>query len=110
MERSDIITKIVKIIIYILFVIFVIMTSLKLSNHSPTLIQIIIAGGSIFIGHQFYISGRLSKLEGKFEMFEKEFRDVKTELKNFRDEFTDFKHEMKHELRLINKSLSRITY
>ncbi len=62
MERSDIITKIVKIIIYILFVIFVIMTSLKLSNHSPTLIQIIIAGGSIFIGHQFYSPPRVRQV------------------------------------------------
>lgn len=80
------------------------MAVLKLSNYSLTLLQIVIAGGSLFIVHQFYVSGRLSKLDGKFEMFEKEFREVKIKLKDFRNDFVDFSHEIKHELRLLSKS------
>ena len=107
MENSDLLQIIVKVIIYILFVIFMEIAILKLTNHSPTFEQTIIVIGGMLLGHQFYLAKKISKLEGKFEMFEKEFREVKTELKDFRKEFVEFKHEIKYELRLINKSLSK---
>lgn len=62
----------------ILFLIFIIMAILKLSNHNPTFEQMILVGGSIILGQQFYFAQRISKLEGKFDIFLHEFRDLKS--------------------------------
>lgn len=106
----------IKLISWVYLIISLYMLILILTGHSPTAIELltglVISMMAVVVGGGFVIFRKLGKLDGKFDLFTRQFYSMASDFKSFKNEFYDMKtdvHVLKKDMKLVKNKLKIYT-